>query len=199
MVTFAYGCAHAFFFMNGMTCVCVCACPGPSAVFVDYKVMRISREKTEHTDYTTALVQPKALHCSPGSSDQLMRGDSVWRKVLRPGWWNVLHGCWKYRKCFILYTNLRCSVEQGYTTTRLDGITPQSSADLSLYRFVAHNAHTHTPVAVRCNRRKWVSNTPCSPFQKHTHVCFVKTLNAFPNQKPLNQVWTLRDLPCCQP
>lgn len=144
MVTFAYGCAHAFFFMNGMTCVCVCACPGPSAVFVDYKVMRISREKTEHTDYTTALVQPKALHCSPGSSDQLMRGDSVWRKVLRPGWWNVLHGCWKYRKCFILYTNLRCSVEQGYTTTRLDGITPQSSADLSLYRFVAHNAHTHS-------------------------------------------------------
>lgn len=118
MVTFAYGCVHAFFFMNGMTCVCVCvcACPGPLAVFVDYKAMRISREKREQTDYTAALVQPKALRCSPESSDQLMRGDSIW-KVLRPGWWKVLHVCWTYRKCSLLYANLRCWVEQGYTTS----------------------------------------------------------------------------------
>lgn len=70
--------------MNGMACVCVLV-QGPSAVFVDYKAMRLSREKTEQTDYTAALVQPKALRCSPGRSDQLMRRDSIWRKVLRPG------------------------------------------------------------------------------------------------------------------
>lgn len=65
--------------------VCMCL-SRPSAVFVDYKAMRISREKTEQTDYTAALVQPKALRCSPESLDRLIRGDSVWRNVLCPGW-----------------------------------------------------------------------------------------------------------------
>lgn len=84
MARFAYGCV--FFLVNRMDCACVSAVqsPGPSAVFMDYKAMRTSRGKTEQTDETAALVQPKALRCSPESSDQLRRGD--WRKVLHPVW-----------------------------------------------------------------------------------------------------------------
>lgn len=75
--------------------------------------------------------------------------------------------CWKYRKCFIPWGNLGCWLKQGYTTASRDGITSQSSADLSHYPCVVHIAP-----AVRCNRRVWASNMPCRHLRKtHTHAC----------------------------
>ena len=68
MVTFTYGCAHAFCLPEWQD-LRVCACPGPSAVFVDYKTMRISREKTEQTDYTA------------GRSTLLSRELNLWDKT----------------------------------------------------------------------------------------------------------------------
>lgn len=74
--------------------------------------------------------------------------------------------CWKYRKCFIPWGNLGCWLEQGHSTARRDGITSQSSVDLSHYPCVVNNAP-----AVRCNRRVWASNMPCRHLQKkHTQI-----------------------------
>lgn len=49
----------------GRDCVWVC---GMASAWVGYKGMRISKEKREQTDYTAAVVQPRALCCSPESS-----------------------------------------------------------------------------------------------------------------------------------
>lgn len=97
-------------------CVSVCMCVSMPAIesrafscvwlWVDYKGIRISREKRKQTDYTAALVQPKALCCSPESS---VHRWSTYQRIQRlekspssRAFW------WKYRKCFIPFTWLRC-------------------------------------------------------------------------------------------
>lgn len=150
-----------FFFTNGMIWVCVLV-QGLQLCLWITKWWGSAGRRRKQTDDAAALVQPKALRCSPESSDQLPRGDSVWRKVLRPGWWTVLHVCWTYWKCFILHANVRCWVEQGYTNHRTRwNYTTELCGSESL------------PVC--CSQQEKVSlpsESPCRHFQKtNTRMC----------------------------
>lgn len=142
-----------FFFLKEGHDSSVCACPWPSAVFVDYKAMRISGEKTDtdrqHGSSGTAQGSPllsRELWSTYERRQRLEKSPSS--RVVKKS--SVSADNTGKASSFMLIQN--AGLSRDTPPPGPDGITSQSSVDPSRYPCGAHSAP-----AVWSNRRKRVS------------------------------------------
>lgn len=154
--------------MDAFVCVCVSvlavyrSVPSPCVwVRMDYKGIRISREKRKQTDYTAALVQPKALCCSPENSLQRW---STYQEDPAFGEKSFILGFLvKIEKMFHPFSLAEMLEWAGicYLPT-----SPRHNYILKLRRLCWERRAGNDPNCLGLRDLKWALNLPCRRFQK---------------------------------